>query len=49
LAAVLYDMYVKLGADPYIVSDDPNEQVDFNVEKYLKERIQILMPKSRTA
>jgi hypothetical protein len=49
-AAELYDMYVKFGADPYIVSVDPNdEQVNFNVEKYLKEQIQILMPKSRTA
>jgi hypothetical protein len=49
-AQELYDMYVKLGADPYIVSVDPNdEQVNFNVEKYLEEQIQILMPKSRTA
>jgi hypothetical protein len=46
----LYDMYVKFGADPYIVSVDPNdEQVNFDVEKYLKEQIQILMPRSRTA
>lgn len=46
----LYDMYVKCGSDPYIVSVDPNdEQVNFNVEKYLKEQIQILMPKSGTA
>ncbi len=48
-AEELYDMYVKFGSDPYIVSADPNdEQVTFDVEKYLKERIQVLMSQSLT-
>jgi hypothetical protein len=43
-------VYVKFGADPYIVPVDPNdEHVNFDVEKYLKEQIQILMPKSATS